>query len=161
MYAFVSYVYLYMLFYRSSFFLLLFLLLMIPLLASKTFWLLHSQKTKGIMAFETRGTLGDQVPLTYSLIYFKHGKDTIWFNGVPGLGLTSGEIVPVRYQPANPSDAKIDRFIALWGDTLVYGGIPFLMLLVIFLHPDVVPRRAKIRLSTKRPFVYICMPASK
>jgi len=38
--------------------------------------LLHSERTTGIMAFETKGTLGEQLPLLYSQIYFKHGKDT-------------------------------------------------------------------------------------
>ena len=141
--------------HRTPFFLALFGILLTPLFLSRTLWLLHSEKTMGFMAFETRGTAGDQIQLTYSLIYYRHGKDTIWFNGMPGLGLKTGQLVPVRYQPGNPADAKIDLFIALWGDTLVYGGIPFLMLVVTFLHPDVIPRRSRVRLTWKRPFIFI------
>jgi hypothetical protein len=144
-----------MIMHRTPFFLALFGILIIPLLASRVLWLLHAEKTMGIMAFETRGTAGDQLPLTYSLIYFRHGKDTIWFYGMPGLGLKTGQLVPVRYQPGNPADAKIDLFIALWGDILVYGGIPFFILLFISLHPDVIPYRSRVRLARKRPFIFI------
>jgi hypothetical protein len=142
-----------MIMHRTPFFLALFGILLFPLLVHRILWLMHSERTTGIMAFETQGTLGDQITLTYSQIYFKHGKDTIWFYGVAGLGLKKGQLVPVRYQPGNPADAKIDLFIALWGETLVYGGIPFLILLVIFLHPDVIPRRSRVLLTCKRPFI--------
>jgi hypothetical protein len=142
-----------MIMHRTPFFLALFGILIIPLLATRMLWLLHSEKTTGIMAFETRGIAGDQLPLTYSLIYFSHGKDTVWFYGTPGLGLKTGQFVPVRYQPDNPADAKIDLFIGLWGDILVYGGIPFFILLFIFLHPDVIPRRSRVLLTWKRPFI--------
>ena len=141
--------------HRTTFFLVLFGLLLMPLLVPRMLWLLQSERTMGLMAFETRGTAGDQLPLTYSLIYYSHGKDTIWFYGMPGLGLKKGQLVPVRYQSGNPSDAKIDLFIALWGDILVYGGIPFLILVFIFLHPDVIPRRSRVRLTWKRPFIFI------
>jgi hypothetical protein len=144
-----------MIMHRITFFLGLFGILLIPLLVPRILWLLRAEKTMGIMAFETRGTAGDQLPLTYSLIYFRHGKDTVWFYGVPGLGLKKDQLVPVRYQSGNPADAKIDLFIALWGDILVYGGVPFLMLLVIFLHPDVIPYRSRVRLTRKRPFIFI------
>ena len=144
-----------MIMHRIPFFLALFGILLIPLLAPRILWLLRSEKTTGIMAFETRGTAGDQLPLTYSLIYFSHGKDTIWLYGVPGLGLKKGQLVPVRYLSGNPADAKIDLFIALWGDILVYGGVPFLMLLATFLHPDVIPYRSRVRLTRKRPFIFI------
>jgi hypothetical protein len=144
-----------MIMHRTTFFLALFGILLFPLLVSRMLWLLQSEKTMGIMAFETRGTAGDQLPLTYSLIYYRQGKDTIWFYGMPGLGLKKGQFVPIRYQPGNPPDAKVDFFIALWGDILVYGGIPFLILLVIFLHPDVIPRRSRVRLTRKRPFIFI------
>jgi hypothetical protein len=143
-----------MILHRTTFFLALFGILLIPLLVPRMLWLLHAEKTMGIMAFETRGTAGDQLPLTYSLIYFIHGKDTVWFNGLPGLGLKTGQLVPVCYQPGNPADAKVDHFIALWGDILVYGGIPLLMLVIIFLHPDVIQRRSRVRLTRKPPFIF-------
>jgi hypothetical protein len=144
-----------MIMHRTIFFLALFGILLIPLLAPRMLWLLRAEKAMGLMAFETRGTAGDQLPLTYSLIYFSHGKDIIWFNGVPGLRLKTGQLVPVRYQTRDPADAKIDLFIALWGDILVYGGVPFLILLVAFLHPDVIPYRSRVRLTRKRPFIFI------
>jgi hypothetical protein len=152
-YASVSYVYLKMLLRKTPFFLLLSLLILVPLLAYKVHWLIHSKKTRGVMAFEGQGNAGDQVRQDYSIIYFRCGKDTVWFNGLGNLRLPTGTIVPVRYQTNDPNDAKLDTFEGIWGDTVVYGGIPLTMLLVMFLHPKVVPRRSKVRLICKKPFV--------
>jgi len=144
-----------MVIHRTKFFLALALIIMTPFLASKIIWLTHSQKTEGILAFEGMGESGEQIRLDYSVIHFKHGKDTIWFNGLGNLHLQAGMPVPVRYQTGNPSDAKVDIFVSIWGDTLVYGGIPLFILLILFLHPKVVPRRSKLRLSHKKPFIRI------
>lgn len=91
----------------------------------------------------------------YAVIWFIVGKDTVWFNGRNDILFEEGEQVPVRYQQKDPADAKLNVFLAIWGDTLIYGGIPVLMLLVIFLHPQIVPYRSKIRLNTTRPFIMI------
>ena len=142
-----------MVMHRTKFFLALFIILMAPLLAYKAIWLIHSQKTIGLMAFAGQGNAGDQITRPYSVIYFKHGKDTIWFNGLGNLHIHPGTPIPVRYQVGDPSDAKVDIFVGIWGDTLVYGGTPLAILLVMFLHPDVVPRRSKVRLTLQKPFV--------
>jgi len=91
----------------------------------------------------------------YSNIRFMVDKDTIWFNGNDNIFFKEGEIVPVRYPKSNPYAARIDTFAAIWGDTVVYGGIPVLILLALFLHPAVIPRQSRIRLSTKKPFIEI------
>src|SRR5437016_12470072 len=127
--------------HRTKFFLALFFILIIPLLANKIFWLIHSQKTEGIYAFKGGGNALDQIRQSFSVIYFKHGRDTVWFNGPGFLNLQRGTIVPIRYQPANPSNAMVDTFFSIWTSTLIYGGIPLLILFVIFLHPEVVPRQ--------------------
>jgi len=144
-----------MLINRTTFFVTLFLALLIPLLGSKIIWLTHSEKTQGIVAFEGKGNAGDQIRLDYSVIWFRYKEDTIWFNGFGNLRLPPGTPIPIRYQAGNPTDAKVDIFPAIWGDTLVYGGIPLLMLICVFLHPDVVPRRSRLCLSYKRPFIRI------
>ena len=142
-----------MVLHKSKFFLALFLLIIAPLVAFKAIWLIHSQKAQGFMAFAGQGNAGDQIARPYSVIYFKHGKDTIWFNGLGNLHIPPGTPFPVRYQVEDPSDAKVDILVGIWGDTLVYGGIPLAMLLVLFLHPEVVPRHSKVRLTLQRPFI--------
>jgi hypothetical protein len=140
---------------RGSFFLTLILTLTGCFMIPKMLWLSHARRTKGIFAFAGKGSAGDQVRLDYSVIYFKLEKDTFWFNGLGNIDYSPGDNVPIRYQSDNPSDAKVDLFIAIWGETLVDGGIPMLMLLCIMIHPGVVPRRARLRLGGKKPFIWI------
>jgi hypothetical protein len=144
---------------RTKFFLALFSLLVVPLLSYKVIWLLQSRKTSGIFAFEGRGNALDQMRFPYSDIYFKNGKDTIWFKGPGNLDLQPGATVSIRYLPGNPSQAKLDTFKAIWGATAVYGGIPLLILLVICLHPEIVPYKAKVILLRNKPFVRL-LPGS-
>jgi len=125
------------------------------MLVAKILWLYHSQKTDGIFAFAGMGNSGEQVKLSYSVIYFKYGKETIWFDGLGNLQLKPGTRIPIRYQTNNPSDAKVDIFDGIWMDTIIYGGLPLLVLIVIFLQPDIVPWRSKIRVSPKKPFIQI------
>jgi hypothetical protein len=141
--------------HKVPFFLLLLFIVTTPFWVSKVFWLLHSKRAEGWMAFEGKGEAGEQLPLTYSVIYFKCGKDTLWFNSMANPPLTKGERVPVRYQTDNPADARVDLFVGIWGDTLVYGGIPALMLIALFVHPEVVPWRSKVSLTWKRPFILL------
>lgn len=138
---------------RTQLFLPLFCLLILPFVLPRLFWLRGTQTTTGLFAFAGMGSVGDQMPLSYSVIYFRLGRDTVWFNGLGNLGLHPGDRVQVRYKVNDPSDAKVDIFAAIWGDILVYNGIPVLMLLAIYLHPEVVPKRSKIRLVGDPPFI--------
>lgn len=140
---------------RTKFFLALFSLLIVPLLLYKVVWLMQSQKANGVFAFEGSGNALDQMRFPYSDIYFINGGDTVWFKGPGGLHLQPGAIVPIRYQSNNPSNAKLDNFKSIWGATIIYGGIPLLILLVIFLHPEIVPYRSKVKLTPRKPFVWV------
>lgn len=140
---------------RGRFFLLLFLLITTVAFGSRALWMLHSKTTWGVFAFEGAGNAGDQISLSYSIDYFTLGSDTILFNGMGNLEYCPGDSIPVRYQADQPRDAEIDRFVALWGKPMVYGGIPLVMFLCIFLHRGVVPRYAKLRLIFKKPFIQI------
>ena len=91
----------------------------------------------------------------YAVVTFKAGTQTIWFNGYDNVLFPRRQIVPVRYQPGNPADARIAVFTALWADTLVYTGIPTVILLVLFLHPAIIPRQSKIRLIAKKPYIQL------
>jgi hypothetical protein len=140
---------------RTQFFLPLFCLLTLPFVLPRLVWLRGTQTTTGLFAFAGMGSVGDQMPLSYSVIYFRHGRDTVWFNGLGNLGLHPGDRVPVRYKVNDPSDAKVDIFAAIWGDILVYTGIPVLMLLAIYLHPEVVPKGSKIKWAGRPPFLLL------
>jgi len=144
-----------MVLHRAIFFLLLFFLIVTPFLASKLWWLAHSRKAEGVLFLKGKGEAGDQMPLDYTIIYFRVGKDTTWFNGLGNLHMPEDARLPVRYQAGNPQDARVDIFEGIWGDTVVYAGIPVLMLIVAALHPDVVPRRKKVLLTLKKPYVRI------
>ncbi|MBO9201048.1 MULTISPECIES: DUF3592 domain-containing protein [Niastella] len=140
---------------RTKFFVAIILLLVTPLVVSKIIWLLQAKKTTGIFAFESYGPALDQIRFPYSMIYFMVGKDTFWFKGPGKLELPENTLVPIRYLPRNPSNAKLDSFRSIWIGTIIYGGIPLLILLVIFLHPAIVPYRSKVHLTLDKPFLRV------
>jgi hypothetical protein len=138
---------------RNSFFLLLFGIFLLPLPLYKIFWLLNSNETAGTFYFTGHGNLGSVFGIsTYPVIRFPLGKDTIIFNGNVNVPLNPDEKVSVRYQRIDPADAKLNTFSCLWGDTLAYELGPFLILLVVFFHPDLVPKQSSIQVSRK-PFL--------
>ena len=128
---------------RNRFFLYLFVLLVLPLPLYKLIWILSSRKTEGTMYFTGHGNLGSVLGITtYPVIWFKSGKDTIYFNGNLNIPLREGEKVSVLYQRNDPGDAKIRLFSCLWGDTMAYDLAPFIILLIVFFHPDLIPKKS-------------------
>lgn len=144
-----------MIIHRHLFFLVLFALIIVPPVTIKLIWLAQSQKTKGIFYFEGHGNALEQMRSSYSLIFFKLGKDTVWFEGPGGMRLKENATVAVRYNKHHPADAKVDNFLSIWGAMPFYGGIPVVMLLVLFLHPHIIPYRARLRLNLKSPFIWL------
>jgi hypothetical protein len=141
---------------RNSFFLLLFALINLPIPLYKLFWLAGTKETTGTMYFNGHGNLGSVLGISsYPVIWFKAAKDTIYFNGNVNIPLKPDEHVSVRYQRSNPSDAKVNTFTCIWGDTLAYELGPFLIFWIIFLHPDLVPKRSKIILEKKKGIKFI------
>ena len=139
---------------RLSFFFVLFIIIILPFFIHKFIWLVRSEKTTGTMGFVGKSQTG-QLVHRYSVISFKVGNTTVWFNGNDNIFFKAGEPVPVRYQRHHPQEARIDMFAPIWGDTLVYGGIPVLILIVVFLDPKIIPLRSKVKLSARKPFVKI------
>ena len=138
---------------RNLFFAGLAALLLLPLVVYKLIWLAGTRETTGTMYFTGHGNLGSVLGVsTYPVIRFTTGKDTILFNGNVNIPLRADEKVSVRYQKNNPSDAKINSWVCLWGDTLAYESGPFLILLIIFFHPDLVPKKSRLRIG-KKPFL--------
>jgi hypothetical protein len=144
-----------MTFHRTIFFLLLAFFISAPFFVNRLWWLAHSRRAVGVQVLEGMGELGDQMPLNYTIICFRLGKDTICFNGLGNLHLRDGTAIPVRYQETDPYDAKVNIFEGIWGDTVVYSGIPLLMLLFIALNRDIVPRRKRVWLAFKRPWIRV------
>ena len=137
---------------RNIFFTIIFLLVIAPFLGYKLWWLIESTIVNGEMGFVGK-TYAGQIVHVYSVIKYPAGKDTLWFNGNDNILYKRGEIVPVRYLVDNPSDARINIFTSIWGDTIVYGGIPLLIALISFLHPEIVPYRSKIVIRRRKPFL--------
>jgi len=140
---------------KPIFFGVVFVLVISPFWVCKFLWVIHSQRARGVMAFTGMGLAGDQVKQDYSVICFKAGEDTVWFNGLGNIPFKPGDSIYVRYQPGDVYDARVDIFTGIWGDTLVYSGIPAMMLLVLFVHARVVPWGSRIRLTVGKPFIEV------
>jgi len=151
------YIYL-MLLRRNQFFLLLLLIFVVPIVAYKICWLARSEKSWGIVCF-TGHTLETTGVSQHPVIWFKAGKDSIFFNGNSNVSFRKGELVPVRYHKDAPRDARIDSPLSIWGDTLAWALLPFLVILVLYLTPQrlqpLIPAKTNIRLTIKRPFIKI------
>ena len=139
---------------RKNFFLILFFLITTPFVIHKLWWLASTKKATATMCFVGKSITG-QLEHVYSVFEFYKGNDTIFFNGPDNFIFTQGQKLPVLYHDDDPENAKLDMFLPLWLDTLVYAGIPALILFIVFIHPDVVPYRSKVRISQRKPFVEI------
>jgi len=142
---------------RNQFFLLLFMLIVMPFYAVKLNWIAHSTVTGGRMWFKGH-TLEDLGNISEHLVIkYKVGNDSLWFDTMND-EMEEGSIVSVRYQTNNPKDAKINSFKWLWMDTLLYSMAPLLIFLVLYLTPDkfdpLIPKKAKI-IIRKKPFIEI------
>jgi hypothetical protein len=144
---------------RIQFFFLLNGLIVFPFFAYKLIWLSGSAATIGEMCFMGKQQNG-QIVTNYPVIKFTGtGPGTIFFNGIDELQLKQGDAVPVRYQKNNPADARINTFTGIWLDTVIYAMIPFLFLLITFLHRGIVPRKSKIIVGI-RPVIKV-VPLAK
>lgn len=141
-----------MCFTRMQFFGWLFVFMVLPFFFYKVAWLLSSAPAAGTVCFMGK-TINGQMSSTYPVIRFSsNGLDTVFFHGTDEAVYKPGEPLPVRYRKSNPEDARINSFTGIWQDTLIYALFPFILLLIIFLHPDIVPRGAKV-IICKKPFI--------
>ena len=133
---------------RKQFFIILFILLVCPFLIHKLVWLINSRSTVGTMEFVGHGNLGSALGIsTYPVIMFVVGTDTFHFNGVINTPLKRGQHLSIRYQKHDPNNAKINSLLSLWGDTLAYSLGPLLVFLGLFLTPDIVPLKSKVKIG--------------
>ena len=135
---------------RTKLFIFILAVFFLPLIAVKLIWIARSIPTQGIYSFKGMGHALDQMRPSYTVLYFKHAGDTIWFHGPPMPDVQPGEIIPVRYQPNDPTDVRVATMIGLWGGMPFYCGLILCVLLVIFFTKDVFPRGSNIRLMKNR-----------
>ncbi len=137
---------------RTTFFLILAVVCIVPFAGRNIWWLIRSEKATGEMRFMGKDFAG-QLPVQYPIIRFRFGKDTLWFRGPSNIMYQKGELVPVRYQKKDPADARVATFAGIWVTSLIIASPFLLILLITYLHPLIVPRQSKIALVRKKPFL--------
>jgi len=147
-------------FKRPQFFIVLFIVLVAPLSLYKLNWILHSEASIGIVQFTGHGNLGSVLGIsTYQVILFKAGRDSILFNGNVDAGLKNNEPIEIRYQPGDPTDARMNTFMSLWGDTMAYSLGPILVFLAVFFSNEIIPRRSQVQVGAN-PFIKLILKDS-
>jgi len=137
---------------KTTFILVLAAIFVLPFFLYKLIWMYNAVPATGTMCFMGK-TLNGQFSSEYPVIKFTvSGKDTIFFNGSDGMQLKRGDLVPVLYYKSNPATARVNTFAGIWVDTIVDASIPFVILLIVFLHPGIIPRKSSIRIG-KKPFI--------
>ena len=140
---------------RYTFFIALLLLAVAPYFAARLFWILSAKETSGKIAF-TGKDISAQIPRSYSVVLFSvTGKDSVFFNSTDGEIWEENSIVSVLYQPSDPHNASINSFMGLWLDATIYGAIIFVIIAIIFLHPEIVPYRSNIKLQLRKPVISV------
>lgn len=139
---------------RNAFFLLLLLLCVSPFIIWKLHWLSKTTTTTGKMWYTGHTIELDGKISSHLIILFLAGKDSISFQAPANLPFKEGDPVPVRYVPGEPSQARVNTPLRIWGDAIVYGLWPLLFVLVIYLIPErfdpLVPRKSKVKLGSKK-----------
>ncbi|MBX3253033.1 MAG: hypothetical protein KF862_02740 [Chitinophagaceae bacterium] len=144
-----------MIFSRKIFFILLTILVLSPVIGVKLWWLASAKNATATMAFAGKEISG-QLVRNYSVMMFSvTGTDTVFFNTGDQELYQPGQVLPVLYQPGEPSDARVNSFRSIWQDTIVIGGVLTVIILIIFFHPEIVPYRAKVRVTFSKPFIQI------
>ncbi|MEO6313564.1 MAG: hypothetical protein ABIX01_11915 [Chitinophagaceae bacterium] len=141
-------------FSKAGFLALLATLFVMPFLIWKIIWIVGAVSTVGTMCFKGKslnGTFTSEYPV---LKFSTNGKDTVFFNGSEGVDLKRGQQVHILYYRENPSCARVNSFQGLWVETVIYMSIPFVLLLIIFLHAGIIPKNSSIILGRK-PFIYV------
>ncbi len=142
-----------MTFSRNAFFFLLFIICISPVVIWKLVWLSNTATTNGKVFFVGHSLNLDGSISSHLVILFLLGKDSISFQAPASIPFKEGDAVPVRYTRDNPSKARVNSPMRIWGDAIVYGIWPILVLLVIYLIPNsmdpLVPRKTKVRLDRK------------
>ena len=141
-------------FSKTAFLCLLLIVLLSPLIIYNTVWITRARKATGTMCFQGK-TLNGQFSTEYPVIKFSsNGRDTVFFNGAETIAYKAGLQVPVLFPAQYPAEAKVASFAGLWLGPLLYLVVPLVLLLIVYLHPGIIPRHAVIVIG-KRPFIHL------
>jgi hypothetical protein len=147
---------------RNSFFVLLFIVFIGPLIANKIIWIFLSEKTFGRVLFKGR-TIEVQGTSDHYVVKYRVGKDSLFLNTADALDRQKGAIVPVRYQKKSPDDAYVNDLIGIWLTASIYALFPLLVLIVLYCTPErfdpLIPRNSIIEIGRK-PFLKIIRSSS-
>lgn len=147
-----------MLLTKPRFFLLVSTLVLLPAPVYRLVWILRAQATTGKAAFEGK-TLNGQFSNSYTVVrFYTASGDTVFVNGPDEIQYKMGESIPLLFPNNQPSQARIRSFTGLWLDTVLYSIFPFLLLLIIYLHPAIFPRGTTFLLG-KKPLLKVEFPA--
>jgi len=137
-----------MIFTRTTFFVLLFVVLVVPWTIPKIIWVAGSARASGTMEFIGHSDWGSALGMsTYPVIKFEVGDHEFHFNGNGNVPLAKGQKVGVLFQKDDPEDAVIDSFGSIWGPTIAYTIGPLLIYIVLLISPAVIPWRARLRIG--------------
>jgi len=133
---------------RGIFFMLLFVVVVIPWIIPKIIWLAGSSRAIGSMEFVGHSDWGSAIGMSsYPVIKFEVANHEFHFNGKGNVPLKKGEKVGVLFQKNNPEDAVIDSFATIWGQTFAYAMGPLLVYIVLLVSPAVIPWKARLRVG--------------
>ena len=95
----------------------------------------------------------------YLVVRFPLGRDTVEFKSNLYFRWPEDTAVMVRYSRLDPSDARLDLPMCIWGDTLVYLLLPLGIWLVLFLTPNrfdpLIPWGASVQLRWRWPCIRV------
>lgn len=144
---------------RLPFIALLLLLFVCPFYVFNMIWLMKSEKTSGIAAFQGKEFAG-QLVHNYTVVMFVVKNDTFFYNTSDNIFFDPGTSVPIRYQKEDPADAKLGTWSGIWMGSIFYSAMPLLIILILLAHPSLIPYRSSLRLGLKSPFIFINYPAN-
>ncbi len=138
-----------MLLSRNQFFILLFVIVVLPFFAVKIIWLAKSKEAVGVMSFIGHDDIGSALGMsTYAVIGFKPSNDSVFLHSSVALNLAAGERISIRYQKNNPADAVVNDFFNIWMGAICYALFPVLILFVLYVMPErfdpLIPRKSKV-----------------
>lgn len=142
---------------RLPFIALLLLLFVCPFYLVNWIWLMRSDKINGTAVFQGKEYTG-QLVHNYTVVMFVVKKDTFFFNTSDNIFFEAGTAIPVRYQIKNPTDAKPGTWSGIWMESIFYSAMPLLVILILLVHPSLIPYRSSLRLCGKPPFIFINDP---
>jgi hypothetical protein len=116
----------------------------------KIAWLAVSKTTTGIVEYiaETSGrSTGRQ---TYPVVRFTTAKRIVTISGDYNLPFARGDDYPIRYNRFNETDARLNTFWGCWIETIIWSIIFFVIISIIFIRPDMIPKGKSVKISRYR-----------